>query len=56
LKTKIGIYIPVYGGWLRGITEPEEKPTYKYAADTTLKAEEMGLNSIWVADHMLNPL
>lgn len=56
MRAKIGIYIPVYGGWLRGVDEGEREPTYGYAAETALKAEEMGIHSVWVPDHMLNPI
>ncbi len=56
MRSKLGIYIPMYGGWLRGVEEGEEEPSYRYAAETALKAEQMGIHSIWVPDHMLNPL
>ena len=46
----------MYGGWLRNIDEGEKEPSYAYAAKTALKAEEIGIDSIWIADHMLNPL
>jgi FMNH2-dependent dimethyl sulfone monooxygenase len=66
---KIGIYLPVYGGWLpvkksgkaaadgayyRG--ESEETPTYQYVKKVALKAEEIGVDSLWIPDHMLNPI
>lgn len=56
LEAKLGIYIPVYGGWLRDVDERESTPKFNYAAETALKAEEMGIPSIWVPDHMLNPM
>ncbi len=56
MKTKLGIYIPVYGGWVRGVKENEELPSFRYAADSAKKAEEIGIHSIWVPDHMLNPI
>jgi FMNH2-dependent dimethyl sulfone monooxygenase len=56
LKIKIGIYIPVYGGWLRGGEEEEREPTFKYASEAAIKAENMGIESIWVPDHLLNPI
>jgi len=54
LKIKLGVYIPVYGGWLKGVDEGEKDPVFKYAAETARKAEEIGFHSIWVTDHMLN--
>jgi FMNH2-dependent dimethyl sulfone monooxygenase len=56
LKVKLGVYIPVYGGWLRGIDNEDNDPSYDYAEKCALMAEEMGIQSIWVADHMLNPI
>jgi FMNH2-dependent dimethyl sulfone monooxygenase len=56
LKAKLGVYIPVYGGWLRGVEEGENEPTFKYASEAALKAENMGIDSIWVPDHLLNPM
>jgi len=55
LKAKLGIYVPIYKGWVRGVDEGENDPTFQYAAETTAKAEEIGIDSIWVADHLLNP-
>lgn len=56
MEAKLGVYIPVYGGWLRGVEEGEEDTCYSYALETALRAEEMGIESIWVPDHMLNPI
>ena len=56
MKAKLGIYAPVYGGWLRGVEEKEAKPSYRYVAEVARKAEEIGVHSIWVPDHMLNPI
>jgi FMNH2-dependent dimethyl sulfone monooxygenase len=56
LKAKLGVYAPVYGGWLRGTQKEDEYPNYSYAEKSVLKAEEIGIKSIWVPDHMLNPM
>jgi FMNH2-dependent dimethyl sulfone monooxygenase len=50
------IYVPLYGGWLRGVDEGENEPTFEYASTVAIKAEKMGIESIWVPDHLLNPL
>ena len=34
LKVKLGIYVPIYKGWVRGADEGENDPTFKYAAET----------------------
>lgn len=54
MNINLGVYIPMYGGWLKGIDEGEEDPTFNYAAATAIRAEEIGFDSIWVPDHMLN--
>lgn len=46
----------MYNGWTRGIDEGENDPTFKYAAETVIRAEEIGIHSIWVPDHLLNPI
>jgi FMNH2-dependent dimethyl sulfone monooxygenase len=56
LKAKLGIYIPVYGGWLRGVNEVEKRASYLYASETASLAEGIGIQSIWIPDHMLNPI
>jgi FMNH2-dependent dimethyl sulfone monooxygenase len=56
MKAKLGVYAPVYGGWVRGVKEKEAEPSYRYAADSAKKAEDIGIHSIWVPDHMLNPI
>lgn len=65
---KIGLYLPVYGGWLpvsnsgkinKGIepsSENEELPTYKYVKRVAIEAERIGIDSLWIPDHMLNPI
>jgi len=66
---KIGLYLPVYGGWLprrgsakaleSGVTfqgEGEHFPTYKYLRELALKAQEIGVDSLWIPDHLLNPI
>jgi len=66
---KIGVYLPVYGGWLpvKGsekaqtdkfyfYTEKEEYPTYEYVKKVALTAEKIGIDSLWIPDHMLNPI
>jgi FMNH2-dependent dimethyl sulfone monooxygenase len=55
MHAKIGVYIPMYGGWIRGAPIQEEV-TYANAQATALLAEEMGISSIWVPDHLLNPM
>ena len=66
---KVGLYLPVYGGWLprkdsakakaSGVSfeeEGEHPPTYAYVREVALKAEEIGVDSLWIPDHLLNPI
>ena len=56
MKVKLGIYLPVYGGWLRNVPIEEEEISYKYLKRCALKAEESGIDSVWIPDHLLNPI
>ena len=53
---KIGIYLPVYGGWLRGVEKEENLPTYDYVKKVAIEAEKIGIDSLWIPDHLLNPI
>ncbi len=66
---KIGLYLPVYGGWFPsrksakaeadGVyfeKEDEKPPTYDYVRQIALEAEKIGVDSLWIPDHMLNPI
>lgn len=49
-------WLPTYGGWLRQVEEEERLPTYDYAKEVALKAEKAGIDSLWIPDHLLNPI
>ncbi len=53
---KIGLYLPIYGGWVRGPHEKEQPPTYSYVREVAQEAERIGIDSLWIPDHLLNPL
>ncbi len=66
---KIGLYLPVYGGWfpsrksakaeVDGVyfeREDERPPTYEYNRQVALEAEKIGIDSLWIPDHLLNPI
>jgi FMNH2-dependent dimethyl sulfone monooxygenase len=46
----------MYGGWIRGAPNEEPTLTFDYLRESALLAEEYGFHSIWIADHLLNPL
>lgn len=63
------MYLPVYGGWLAShessraqaggtyfIGEEEKLPTYAYVKQVALEAEKIGIDSLWIPDHVLNPI
>jgi len=53
LKLRFGVALPVYGGWLFGSPKTDET-SFEYAKKVALKAEELGFDSIWIPDHLLN--
>lgn len=65
---RVGLYLPVYGGWLpvansgktnneaADTNENEELPTYGYVKQVAIEAERIGIDSLWIPDHMLNPI
>lgn len=58
---KVGIYLPVYGGWFSvhkasKLEEEEKPPTYGYVKQVAVEAEKIGIDSLWIPDHMLNPI
>lgn len=55
MRAKLGVYIPMYGGWIREVPI-EEEITYANARKTAITAEASGIQSLWVPDHFLNPI
>ncbi|MHA1993553.1 MAG: LLM class flavin-dependent oxidoreductase [Candidatus Hodarchaeales archaeon] len=53
---KIGCYMPTFGGWIGNVGIEEPEISYNNVKSSALLAERIGLDSIWVADHLLNPL
>ena len=54
-KVKFGIWLPIYGGWLIGAPIEEPEISYRYVKKVAREAEEIGYDSLWIADHLLNP-
>lgn len=43
----IGLYLPIFGGWLRKAAEEEERdPTSDHVKDIALRAEEIGIDNL----------
>lgn len=56
MRPKLGIYLPVYGGWVRNAPLEETEVTHEYCKKVALRAEKIGIDSLWVPDHLLNPI
>lgn len=50
---KLGICISLQGGWLKGLNEPVSFDSVRKIA---LFAEAAGFDSLWLPDHLLNPI
>jgi FMNH2-dependent dimethyl sulfone monooxygenase len=46
----------MFGGWLQGAIREEPEVTFDYMRKSAVLAEELGFDSIWIADHLLNPV
>lgn len=53
---ELGVYLPVYGGWLRGAPVEEPEVSCAYILKVAREAEKLGFHSVWVPDHLLNPM
>jgi FMNH2-dependent dimethyl sulfone monooxygenase len=57
MALKIGIYLPIYGGWYPNQVQEEEKlPSFEYVKQVAQEAERIGIDSLWIPDHLLNPI
>lgn len=55
LYMKFGIMMPLYGSWIRSRNE-EDPVTFEYLKQVAMQAEADGYHSIWMPDHLLNPI
>ena len=46
----------MFGGWLGSNNIEEPMVSYEYIRKSAILAEELGFDSIWIADHLLNPV
>jgi len=53
---QIGIWLPVFGGWLRNIADEGMEPTFEYNNRVAQRADELGFNTILVAELNLNDI
>lgn len=50
---KTGIWLPVYGGWLRTL-DHEFDPSYEYSERLAVKAEQLGYDYVYGSENFLN--
>jgi FMNH2-dependent dimethyl sulfone monooxygenase len=46
----------MFGGWVQGAIREEPEVSFDYIRKSAVLAEEVGFDSIWIADHLLNPV
>jgi FMNH2-dependent dimethyl sulfone monooxygenase len=54
-QIKFGVCLPLYGGWLKDTPIEEPEIGYSYVERVAREAEDTGYDSVWAADHLLNP-
>lgn len=54
-KMKFGAMMPVYGGWVKN-RQLDEPVSFEYMTKIALEAEVNEYHSLWVPDHLLNPI
>ena len=53
---RYGFWLPVFGGWLRNVENEHMEPTWEYARQLTLRAEELGYSLTLIAELNLNDI
>lgn len=51
-----GIWLPIFGGWLRNVEDEQMPATFDYAKAVAQKADELGYGKILVAELYLNDI
>jgi alkanesulfonate monooxygenase len=56
MSTRFGVWAPVYGSW-GSAQHPEDPPdaSYRRSRDLVVRAEELGFDSVLLAEHIINP-
>ncbi|MCU9614413.1 LLM class flavin-dependent oxidoreductase [Caldibacillus lycopersici] len=53
---KYGFWLPIFGGWLRNVTEENMPPTFEYAKKVIQSAEKWGYDTTLIAELYLNDI
>ncbi len=56
MSIKLGIWLPVFGGWLRNVEDEAMEPTFEYANRVAQRADALGFSTILVAELNLNDI
>ncbi len=53
---RYGFWLPVFGGWLRNVDDEGMAPSWEYARDLAVKAEQIGFDLTLIAELNLNDI
>ncbi|SVC01305.1 uncharacterized protein METZ01_LOCUS254159, partial [marine metagenome] len=53
---RIGFWPPVYGNWIISVGSGERDASFDYTREATLLAEEVGFDTLLLAEHFMNPI
>jgi len=53
---RYGYWLPIFGGWLRNVDDEQMAPTWEYARDLAVRAEQIGFDLTLVAELNLNDI
>ncbi len=53
---RYGYWLPIFGGWLRNVDDENMPPTWEYARDLAIRAEQIGFDLTLVAELNLNDI
>ncbi len=56
MNIELGIWLPVFGGWLRNIEDEGMEPTFEYANQVAQRADALGFSTMLVAELNLNDI
>lgn len=55
-RTRLGIWLPIFGGWLRNVPDERMDWTFDYNARVAQRADRLGFDTILVAELNLNDI
>ena len=52
---RLGFWPPVYGNWIMTDSPDQGVASYEYVKETTLLAEQLGFDTLLLAEHFIHP-